>query len=176
MLIFALCYYGTLAIIGLAAPRGLHSPFIEHYLNYVSWLRSSLLHGTKILLSILGVKTYFVNEFNIKMVNGRGIVIVYECVGYGIMRFWIAFIAASEGKLKKKLIWGFVGLLLFWLLNVMRLSLLLIATNRGWPIPLGWDHHTWFNIVAYLVIFILMYYFQKSSALAEIEIPEEEDV
>ncbi|MBC7536761.1 MAG: hypothetical protein H7258_13810 [Ferruginibacter sp.] len=162
LLIFAICYYGTLAFIGLAAPGGYYIPFVEHYFNYVSWIRSSLLYGTKVLLSLFSVQTYFASEFNIRMVNGRGIMIVYECVGYGVMSFWIAFIAASEGTFKKKIIWVISGLLIFWLLNICRLSLLLVATNRGWPIPLGWDHHTWFNIVAYIAIFIMMYFFQRT--------------
>ena len=162
LLTFAICYYGTLAFIGLAAPGGYYSPFVEHYFNYVSWIRSSLLYGTKVLLSLFGVQTYYASEFNIRMVNGRGIMIVYECVGYGVMSFWIAFIVASDGSFKKKIVWVISGLLIFWLLNICRLGLLLVATNKGWPIPLGWDHHTWFNIVAYIAILIMMYFFQRT--------------
>jgi len=40
-------------------------------------------------------------------------------------------------------------------------SLLLVAINRKWAMPLGWDHHTWFNIVAYIAIFTMMYFFDK---------------
>ena len=121
-----------------------------------------MLYGTKVLLSLFGVQTYYASEFNIRMVNGRGIMIVYECVGYGVMSFWIAFIVASDGSFKKKIVWVISGLLIFWLLNICRLGLLLVATNKGWPIPLGWDHHTWFNIVAYIAILIMMYFFQRT--------------
>src|SRR5205085_12152073 len=149
ILIFLICYYGTLAVIGLSVPGNHYIAFVDKYLDYISWIRSSLLHGSKFLLSLFGVETYFNNDYNLRMVNGRGIIIVYECVGYGIMSFWIAFVIATTGSVKKKAIWLIAGLLFLWILNITRLSLLLVATNKGWPMPLGWDHHTWFNIVAY---------------------------
>jgi exosortase/archaeosortase family protein len=160
---FCICYFGTLAIIGLSAPVGYYSPFVEKYLNYISWLRSSLLYGSQTLLNISGVDTYLASEYNIRKVNGRGIVIVYECVGYGILSFWAAFIIAQEGKLKQKILWWLGGSLVFWLLNVIRLSLLLVATNKGWEVPFGWDHHTWFSIVAYSAMLIMIWYFGKVS-------------
>ena len=107
LLIFAICYYGTLAIIGLSVPGGYYSSFVEHYLNYVNWLRSSLLNGSKLLLSFFNIKTHLVNNYNLRVIGGRGIRLVYECVGYGVMSFWIAFVAASPGRTKKKLL--FIG-------------------------------------------------------------------
>ena len=47
---FWIYYFGILAIIGLAAPVGYYSLFIAHYLNYVDWLRASLLDEAKGLL------------------------------------------------------------------------------------------------------------------------------
>ena len=161
LLVFLCCYYGTVAIIGLAAPGGYYNAFIDHYLNYVSWIRSSLLHGSKLALSIFGVDTYLAGEYNLRQVNGRGIRLVYECVGYGVMSFWVAFVVASPGLFIKKFYWSVFGLLFLWLLNIARLSLLLVATNKGWPMPFGWDHHTWFNIFAYLFIFIFMHLFNR---------------
>ena len=163
LLVFAICYYGTLGVIGLTVPGGYYSPFVNHYLDYIGWIRSSLLHGSQTVLSFFGVDTYFASDYNLRQVNGRGIKIVYECVGYGIMSFWIAFVVASEGSFKKKITWIIAGLLFIWLLNITRLSLLLVATNKGWPIPLGWDHHTWFNIFAYCSIFIFIYIFNRSN-------------
>jgi exosortase/archaeosortase family protein len=163
LVVFLVCYYGTIAIIGLSAEHGLHSPFVAQYLDYVSWIRTSLLYGSKWMLSMFGVDTYFNNEYNIRQVNGRGIVIVYTCVGYGIMSFWTAFVVASVASWRKKLIWWAAGISFFWILNVTRLSLLLVATNKNWAMPLGWDHHTWFNLIAYSVILGMIYFFEKSS-------------
>ncbi len=161
LLVFAACYYGTLAWIGITVPGGIYSPLIDHYLDYVTWVRNSLLYGSKFQLSLFGIDTYIAGDYNLRMVNGRGVRMVYECVGYGVMSFWIAFVVASAGSLKRKIFWLATGLIGIWLLNITRVSLLLVATNKGWPMPLGLDHHTWFNIFAYLFIFIFMYLFNR---------------
>jgi len=163
LLVFAICYYGTIAVIGLTVPGGHYSPFIDHYLDYVSWIRNSLLYGSKAVLAVFGLDTYVVGDHNLRVFNGRGIRIEYVCVGYGVMSFWIAFVVASAGTLKKKIIWCLGGLIFIWLLNITRLCLLLVAINKGWPMPLGLDHHTWFNIFAYIFIFIFIFLFNRQS-------------
>lgn len=161
LLIFAVLYYGTLVWIGLTVPGGSYSSFIDKYLDYITWIRNSLLYGSKFQLSVFGIDTYIAGDYNLRMVNGRGVRMVYECVGYGVMSFWIAFVVASSGTIKRKLFWLMAGLLGIWLLNITRVSLLLVATNKGWPMPLDIDHHTWFNIFAYLFIFTFMYLFNR---------------
>ncbi len=162
--IFSICYYGTLGVIGLTVPGGRYVPFIHDHLDYVSAIRNSLLYGSKWLLSLFGYDTYIAGGHNLRFFNGRGIRIEYECVGYGVMSFWIAFVIASQGTLKRKIFWLLFGLLFIWLLNITRLSLLLLAINKGWPMPMGWDHHTWFNIFAYLFIFIFIWLFNRQPA------------
>ena len=163
ILVFIICYYGTLAVIGLSVPGGYYSPFIDHYLDYISWLRSSLLYGSKAVLSLFGIKTYMAGEYNLRVVNGRGIRMVYECIGYGVMSVWVALVVATPAKFKKKMFWLLLGLFLICLLNITRLSFLLVATNKGWPMPLGLDHHTWFTIFSYLFIFIFMFLFNRGN-------------
>jgi len=160
--IFAVCYLGSLAVIGLSAQNGYYSPFVDHYLNFISWIRMSLLFGTKTLLKVFGVDTYYASEYILRKVNGRGIKLVYGCIGYGVMSFWIAFVTAFSTSLLKKIKWVLGGLLLIWLINITRIALLLVATNNNWQMPFGWDHHTWFNIVAYIAIFVMMYFFDKN--------------
>jgi hypothetical protein len=53
------------------------------------------------------------------------------------------------------------GVLALWAINVIRISMFLIAINNNSTMPFGIDHHTWFNIVAYGFILILMYFFNK---------------
>lgn len=86
-----------------------------------------------------------------------------DCVGYGVYSFWIAFVAANSGKPLKKALWIVSGVVALWLINVIRITLFLVAINKGWPMPLGINHHTWFNIVAYLLIFLLMWLYDRSS-------------
>ena len=161
--IFCLLYFGTLAVIGLSVPQGYYSPFIAQYLNYVDWMRASLLWGAKGLLALGGYKTYLPDKYHLLMKNGSGVHMVYTCIGYGVMSFWGAFIIANKGSWKKKLVWIIGGWLAIWCINVVRLSLLVLAINNSWQMPLGLDHHTWFTIAAYILIFILIYFYDRSS-------------
>jgi exosortase/archaeosortase family protein len=160
--VFLICYYGALFLTGITVPGGTYSSFVEKYFNIASWLRSSLILGAKAFLSILGTETIRVDDYVLKAVGGRGVRIVYSCLGFGVMSFWFAYIVANIASLKKKAVWVFGGLLFLWILNVVRISLVLLAGNKGWHFPFGWDHHTWFNIVAYMAIFAMIYFFEKS--------------
>jgi exosortase/archaeosortase family protein len=79
-----------------------------------------------------------------------------------VYSFWIAFVAANKGRVLKKTLWIVFGLLGLWLINVIRITLFLTAINKGWPMPLGIDHHTWFNIFAYLLIFLMIWFYDRS--------------
>ena len=163
--IFCILYFGTVAVIGLSVPQGYYSPFIAKHLNYIDWLRTSLLLTSKGLLSLLGYQTYIADKYDLIMKNGTGIRMVYSCIGYGVMSFWAAFVLANKGSWIKKLKWLLAGWLAIWIINVLRISILVIAINKRWEMPLGWDHHTWFNIAAYLLIFILIYFYDRSSKI-----------
>ena len=155
---FCLLYYGTKAWIGLTIPGGYYSSFAAHYLDYISMLRSTLLYGAKYVLLLFGYYSNVDNTFYLKMVNGRSIHIVYSCLGYGISSFWVAFIFANTGSLHKKIVWILSGVACIWAINVIRISMLLLAVNKNWQFPLGLGHHTWFNIAAYGFIFLGIYF------------------
>ena len=158
---FCILYYGTTAVIGLAAQGGYYSSFIHGYFDYPSLLRKSLLNGAQLFLSLIGFHSSVVGLYHLKMENGPGLQLVYSCLGYGLLSFWAAFIFANNGSIKRKIIWIIAGCLMLWLINVLRISLLLIAFDKHWSVPFGMDHHTLFNIVAYLLIFGMIYFFDK---------------
>ena len=161
--IFCLCYFGTRAVIGLAATGGHYSPFVAKYLDYVSWIKRSLINTTAGILYLFDIKTHTEPGFLLRINGGRAIEVSMSCVGYGVYSFWIAFVAANTGSFWKKSRWVTGGLLVLWSINVTRITLFLLAINRGWPMPFGIDHHTWFNIAAYLAIFIFIYLYDRSS-------------
>lgn len=161
-LTFCILYYGTIAWIGICAPSGYYWPFAAGHFNYISWLRSSLLHSARIPLSVAGFDVYIKDIYTLRLQQGRGIHVGFDCLGYGVMSFWAAFIIANEGQFIKKVKWLLGGLLLMWFINVLRIALLFIAINKHWPVPLGLDHHTWFNLVAYFCIFTMIYFFDRS--------------
>lgn len=160
--IFSLLYFGTKALIGLSSPGGYYIPFIDHYFNYISWLRASLLFALQLLFSLTGIAVYNKNIYTISIHNGSGLHIVYSCLGYGVMSFWAAFVLANGGSKLKKTGWLLLGLLVIWSINVMRLFIFMLSNNNHWKIPFGVDHHTLFNVFAYSGIFIMMYIFDRS--------------
>ena len=163
LLSFTIMYFGSYAIIGISAPGGYYSEFVANYLDYVSAIKLTLMHGSKFLLSFFGIETKFAGSDHIKFINGRGVFISYDCVGFGVFSFWIAFVIANKISIRKKIFWLFGGIFLLWIINVTRISLFLVAINKKWNMPLGIDHHTWFNIASYIAIFIMIYFFDRSS-------------
>lgn len=151
-----------MAIIGLAAPVGYYSPFVEKYLDYVSWIKISLIKATGFILSCFHIPTQAEPGFLIRFTGGRGVIIARDCVGFGVYSFWMAFVAANRGNFWKKMKWIFLGILGLWFINVLRITLFLTSINKGWPMPLGIDHHTWFNIFAYLLIFFMIWWYDRS--------------
>ncbi|RYF90088.1 MAG: exosortase/archaeosortase family protein [Chitinophagaceae bacterium] len=161
LLIFCGLYFGTLAVIGLAAPGKLYSPFIEKYLDYVGWLKQSMIWSVHHISSWLGYETYQEPDYVIRIVKGKAVKIAMDCVGYGVYSFWMAYIIANDGRWVKKLAWVAGGLLLLWMINSARISMVLVYMQQKKPMPLGIDHHTWFNIVAYIVIFGMIAAFER---------------
>lgn len=159
--IFCVLYFGTLVMIGLAAPVGWYSPFVEHHLDYVSWLKNSLTSGSKFILQLFSIPTNKEPGFVLAYPGGKGVIIAYDCVGYGVYSFWIAFVAANKGTVRRKFAWISGGLLALWFINVVRITLVLVAINKGWPMPLGIDHHTWFTLCAYLLIFLMIWLYDR---------------
>ncbi|MEO6719127.1 MAG: exosortase/archaeosortase family protein [Ferruginibacter sp.] len=114
------------------------------------------------MVGVFGYNSYLRDAYHIAMPGGRGIHLAYDCYGYGILSFWIAFIYANKGSVRKKLIWICSGCLLIWLINVGRLSLMLISINKNWKLPYDWEHHTSYNVILYACIFLMIWLFQRS--------------
>ena len=158
--VFLLCYYGALFFTGMAVPGGNYSPFIDKYFDIAGFMRTALINASKMLLGIFGTETYRADEYVLRSFSGKGIRLVYSCLGFGVMSFWIAYAVAMSGKILGKLKWLLGGLAIIFIINTVRISLVLQAANKGWEFPFGWDHHTWFNIVSYIFILLLIFWHQ----------------
>ncbi|HQW83626.1 MAG TPA: archaeosortase/exosortase family protein [Ferruginibacter sp.] len=167
--IFCIAYYGTIAVEGLAMPGNHYSSFIDNYLDYPSALRQSLLQGAAFFLKLMGHNTFIPDPYRLQLINGSWVKLVYACLGVGVMCFWLAFVMANKGKLVKKITWVLVGLVSIWLINVLRITLVLLANNNHAKMPLGLDNHTFFNILAYAAVFILMFLYDKRFKKKKIE-------
>lgn len=158
---FLFLYVGTQFIIGLCAEGGWYSPFIAKHLNYIAWLRKSILHGGRIAASIIGLKTIVRPPFLLQLINGPAVKMVYSCIGVGIMSFWAAFVLANAAGFLKKLLWTVAGLTLIWFINCWRIAILLYTLAKNGNINKFAEHHNLFNAICYLVVFIMMYFFTR---------------
>lgn len=165
ILVFCVLYYGTIGLIAVTSPGGYYSEFLHKYFDYVSLLRSALLHSSKFFLSILGFKVDIADSQSLKMDSGSGVHIGYDCIGYGVLFFWMAFIFANKVSFKKKIKWIFSGIIIIWIINVLRISLLLLAIEKNWHAFFSINNHTAFNIVAYAAIFTMIYFFDRSEKI-----------
>jgi exosortase/archaeosortase family protein len=156
LLVYFILFFGTKIIIGLTVPDGFYSSFVVNYFNYPAVLRNSIFKGTSVLVSIFGIETISKDPYRISFLHGRGIHLVYSCLGYGLLSCWVAFVFANNGKFIFKLKWLLVGSFVIWLLNVFRISFLLFALNFHWSLFLTFDQHLVFNIVVYVVIIWMM--------------------
>jgi exosortase/archaeosortase family protein len=161
---FCILYFGTLAVIGLSAPVGFYSSFVDKYLNFIPAFRYSLLNASKYFLEWLGYDSFISSPIKLSITGGGGAVrIVYSCLGYGVTSFWLAFVFANNGSWKRKLAWMLGGTALLYIINVVRISLTLLSNSKKWHFPFGWDNHTWFNIAAYGGIFLLIWFYDQKS-------------
>lgn len=163
LLCFGLLYYGTRAMIGITAPGGFYWAFADRYLDYVSWLRTLLMNTSRMVLELAGYDIYMKDAYTIRMQGGLGVHVVYSCLGYGVMSFWTAFIFANKGTFRQKSFWILTGLLVIFSVNVGRICIMLVAVNKKWKSLFSLDNHTWFNIIAYALIFLLMWLFDRSN-------------
>ena len=160
--VFCVAYFGTLAVEGVAAPGNYYWPVVDHYFNYPSWLRASLLHGTRFFLSLSGYETFIPVPGTLQMVQGKAVHLAYSCYGVGVMSFWLAFVVANKGSWLKKSLWVLGGLAAIWLINITRIGLLLVAINKNTQLPFNMDNHDFFTVLAYGVIFLLMFLYDRS--------------
>lgn len=172
--LFAILYSISYAWAGLTTPANYYSPFITKYLNYIDWIRSSLLHASKFVGSIFGFDTY-IEGTAVRVVNGLGVDIDYPCIGYGIYSFWLAFILSYPSSLKKRITWLFMGFFIIWLCNVIRISFLLILVNKDKNIDVYkfGDHHDIYNLAVYsVIILMILQYTREKKSPKPIAVPQ----
>jgi exosortase/archaeosortase family protein len=169
LIFFLGLHYGNEFFIGITAPGGLYVPFLDQHLNYVAWLRHSILFGAKVLSGLFGYTAYIDGPYHLRSITGPGVQMVYACIGLGIMSFWAGFVLAHAISWKKKIFWLLTGLITIWIVNCFRVSVILAATVNKWNTNKYLDHHDIFNIIAYVMVFILIVIFIRRQGLHKAE-------
>ena len=121
------------------------------------------MHSTKYFLALFGYESYQSLPTQLRMVGGGAVNLVYSCLGYGVTSFWLAFVFANTGSWKKKLLWMLGGAAVLYIINVVRIGLVVLATGKHWHFPFGWNNHTWFNIAAYAMIFLMIWVYDRKA-------------
>ncbi len=157
-----LCFYFlNLFLIKIANPRSVYyNDYLAKNFHYVSWMRTSILETSNVLANAMGLDSYLENDKTIRVRNGRALLMARQCLGLEIIGFWIAFIMAHAVPLKRRLMWSFAGILAIWLINTVRVAVLLYARQHEWRLA-SIDQHDLFNYVSYALVALLIYLFYK---------------
>ena len=149
--------------ISLVSPIGYYSPFIDRYLNYVTWIKVSVLEVGRSFAGVFGVASQLFEGSWVQVENGRKLFMAWPCCGLEIMSFWAAFVLADTTRFRTKLLWGVGGVFCIWLINCFRVGFLILATEKRWQHVLNLDQHDLFNILSYNLVLILMYVYYKKN-------------
>jgi exosortase/archaeosortase family protein len=168
LLFFAFVYGFNLAFFSITSPYGdYYNAFLDTNLNYINWLKATILFGSNQISQLIGIDSYIPNSYSLKAVGGTRLLIGEACLGLGVMSFWIAYILADGSSWKRKLLWCIGGLLSIWLINCLRVAFMLLAFEKDWKLVITTDYHTAFNVIAYGFVFLQIYIYNRSAAKAE---------
>jgi exosortase/archaeosortase family protein len=153
-------YYFNILFFGITNPGKHYYPFLANHLNYIRGLRWLLLSISAQVLNWFGFSA--IHNSTELLVAGKGaIVLVYSCLGLGLMSFFAAFVIAYPKKTKQKVIFLITGILAIQFLNILRFVLLALFWNKNSSRIV--DHHTVFNIILYIIIMTSLYFWIKQN-------------
>lgn len=154
ILFFAALYYFNLLFIGITGQGGkYYSEFLDQHLNYIRWLRESIIYFSSLILQLFNYETIRL-PYHLKIMNGVKVGVGYDCLGYGLMSLHIGLALSYPFKYKLRRIYLFGGLAIIYILNCVRIAAVGIAYTEFRNINI--DHHFIFNVIAYFIIFAMM--------------------
>lgn len=154
IILSSIFYYFNLFYIAITNDAGsIYSHTLENYFNYIKWLREALIYFSSLIINLFGYDTINL-PYHIKIVNGVRVGVGYSCLGYGLFSVWSALIVSYPFRKIKRWKYILLGFILIFILNILRISLVGVAyTKYG---NLNIDHHLIFNIITYLLIFLMI--------------------
>lgn len=154
-LIFCVLYGFNLFYIGITTPGGIYCSFLDQHFNYIKAWRYLCISTTAKVLASTGYIVYTTGT-TLKVEGYAGFRLVYSCLGYGIMSFFVAFVLAFPKTIYSRVIFLIIGLLVIQLLNTLRF--ILIALFYKPKAILGFaDHHDIFNYSLYTILLAMIY-------------------
>lgn len=159
--LFMLFYYFNIFYMGITAPGNYYSPFIDEHLNYIRGFRGILIAISAWVLRIFGYQV-FTSDTTLHALDAGGINVVYSCLGFGVMSFFVAFVLAWPEKTIKSKLWFIpAGLLFIQTLNIARFIMITLFWRTS-PYRTLVDHHTLFNFILYVALLATIYFWINS--------------
>ena len=173
--LFIVFYGFNELFIGLVAPGGAYSPYLDQHWNYIDVWREFYIGSTAKVLTAMGYKV-FTNDTRLIVEHHAGIRLIYTCLGYGVMSFFAAFVIAFPKAIKSKIIFLILGLIGIQALNIVRFILLSLYWKE-YRLHFGSiDHHTIFNVCIYIIIIISIYFWTNTSVKKNATNPAQKSV
>jgi exosortase/archaeosortase family protein len=164
--LFFLFYYFNIFSIGIAAPGNYYSPFVDEHLDYIAGFRHLLISISAWILRMAGYRV-FTSDTTLHAFNTGGINVVYSCLGFGVMSFFVAFVLAWPQKSVKSKLWFIpMGLLLIQTMNIARFIIITLFWGNS-PYRSLVDHHTIFNLILYGILLASIYFWINNNELAD---------
>jgi len=125
--------------------------FVDYFYEEITYLLTlSQLFVSKTLLTIIGYEVEIYGK-TIKIVNSYGVHLDRGCLGRNVIGLFAGFILAYPAKIKSKLWYIPMGILIFFIVNVFRIMALSITDNCCRHI-LNFNHHIVFQYLTYFII------------------------
>ena len=149
-----------------------YTPVLAEHFNYIQGMRSALIVTSATILKLMGY-TIMYTDYQILALNGIPCNIHYDCLGFGVMSFWAAFVIAFPKPFKQKIRFMFLGLITIFLLNIVRIvSLTLLTIDMNGSRKFFDYQHDIFNYVVYAMLLTMIYFWINKQEQKPVLIPE----
>lgn len=171
-ILLGLLFFKTIHRLLLDAPYDFWISSFLRNLNIYAVVADTIIFPVKWLLAIIGYDSV-IYERIISIPGYRGVEIQGPCMGFDVISIFVAFLVAYPGKATvfQKVTFIVGGILLIHLLNISRVTALLI--NNIYNVPLPMNHHDLYNIIIYSFIIGFFYLWIKYFSKPSINVKEE---
>ena len=163
-ILYILFSQGNLFMNSVMSPGSrFYNVYIADHFDYIQGLKTALIVPAVWIIKAFGFYAIH-NEMDVMVVSGPYLRVNYSCLGLGVMSFLAAFVLAFPAPWKSTFKMLVIGFIAIYVLNVLRIA--------GLGVLLGFFksqrnnftyHHEIFNIIVYICIFAMLYFWIKKS-------------
>ena len=162
--LYILFSQGNLFMNSVMSPGGkFYNAYIAEHFDYIQGLKTALIIPAVWIIKLFGFYAIY-NEMDVMVVSGPLLRINYSCLGLGVMSFLAAFVLSFPASWKSTFKMLIIGLISIYVLNILRIAGLgiLFGTFQSQRNYFEY-HHEIFNIIVYIIIFIMLYIWIKKN-------------